>query len=137
MRRDRFAVAKAGDRVLYFDQIPLTLVTPGMSKDDSTSAVQTYVRRWSRKELMALRAEENLTSEYKDEVTRQLDEMRNNLLIYQYQQQMIIQKMDTVVTESELQDYYVSNLEHVLADNQSGKGAVHQTARLPHRTSKK
>lgn len=107
---DHLAVAKAGDRVLYFDQIPLTLVTPGMSRTDSTSAVQSYIRRWSRKELMAMRAEENLTAEYKDEVTRQLDEMRNNLLIYQYQQQMIIQKMDTVVTESELQDYYISNL---------------------------
>ncbi|MCK7534801.1 MAG: hypothetical protein MZV63_29280 [Marinilabiliales bacterium] len=104
------AVAKAGERVLYFDQIPSTLVVPGMSETDSTSAVQSYIRRWSRKELMALRAEENLTAEYKDEVNRQLDEMRNNLLIYQYQQQMIIQKMDTVVTDSELQDYYVSNL---------------------------
>jgi hypothetical protein len=107
---DRLAVAKAGDRILYFDEIPLTLVTPGMSSTDSTSAVQSYIRRWSRKELMAMRAEENLTAEYKDEVNRQLDEMRNNLLIYQYQQQMIIQKMDTVVTDSELQDYYVSNL---------------------------
>jgi len=107
---DRMAVAKAGERVLYFDQIPSTLVMPGMSETDSTSAVQSYIRRWSRKELMALRAEENLTAEYKDEVNRQLGEMRNNLLIYQYQQQMIIQKMDTVVTDSELQDYYVSNL---------------------------
>jgi len=104
------AVAKAGDRVLYFDQIPSTLVIPGMNATDSVSAVQSYIRRWSRKELMAIRAEENLTAEYKDEVNRQLDEMRNNLLIYQYQQQMIIQRMDTVVTDSELQDYYVSNL---------------------------
>ena len=107
---DRIAVAKAGDRVLYFDQIPPTLVMPEMSKTDSISAVQSYIRRWSRKELMALRAEENLTAEYKDEVNRQLGEMRNNLLIYQYQQQMIIQKMDTVVTDNELQDYYVNNL---------------------------
>jgi hypothetical protein len=107
---DRLAVAKAGDRVLYLDQIPSTLVMPGMNQTDSVSAVQSYIRRWSRKELMALRAEENLTAEYKDEVNRQLGEMRNNLLIYQYQQQMIIQRMDTVVADSELQDYYVSNL---------------------------
>src|SRR5674476_591202 len=79
---DRLAVAKAGDRVLYLDQIPSTLVMPGMNKTDSVSAVQSYIRRWSRKELMALRAEENLTAEYKDEVNRQLGEMRNNLLIY-------------------------------------------------------
>src|SRR5665647_2260646 len=107
---DRKAVAMAGDEVLYFDQIPSTLVMPGMSGTDSISAVQSYIRRWSRKELMALRAEENLTADYKDEVNRQLGEMRNNLLIYQYQQQMIIQRMDTVVADSELQDYYVSNL---------------------------
>jgi hypothetical protein len=107
---DRLAVAKAGDKILYFDQIPSTFFMPEMSKADSTSAVQSYIRRWSRKELMALKAEENLTAEYKDEVNRQLGEMRNNLLIYQYQQQMIIQKMDTVVAESEMQEYYVSNL---------------------------
>jgi len=106
----RRAVARAGDRVLYIDEIPSGLVTQGMSKEDSTSAVQSYIRRWARKELMALRAEENLTPEYKAEVNRQLNEMRNNLLIYQYQQQMMIQKLDTVVTDSELQDYYVSNL---------------------------
>lgn len=106
----RQAVARAGDRVLYLDQIPSGLVTDGMSPEDSTSAVQSYIRQWARKELLALRAEENLTPEYKAEVNRQLNEMRNNLLTYQYQQQLIIQKMDTAVSDSELQDYYVSNL---------------------------
>ncbi len=107
---NRIAVARAGDRVLYFDQVPPTLVAPGMSKPDSISAIQSYVRRWAHKELLAIRAEQNLTSEYKAEVNRQLDEMRNNLLIYQYQQQMIIQKMDTTVSDSEMQEYYISNI---------------------------
>ncbi|HUW91852.1 MAG TPA: hypothetical protein VMV74_01710 [Bacteroidales bacterium] len=107
---ERIAVARAGDRLLYFDEVPATLVVPGMSKPDSISAVQSYVRRWARKEFLAIRAEQNLTSEYKAEVNRQLDEMRNNLLIYQYQQQMIIQKMDTAVTDSELQEYYITNI---------------------------
>ena len=107
---ERMAVAQAGDRTLYYDQIPSSLVAAGMSGTDSISAVQSYIRRWARRELMSIRAEENLTAEYKDEVNRQLEEMRDNLLIYQYQQQMIIQKMDTTVTESELENYYVSNL---------------------------
>jgi len=106
----RTPVARAGDRVLYLDQIPTGMVTSGLNETDSISSVQNYIRRWARKELLALRAEQNLTAEYKAEVNRQLDEMRNNLLIYQYQQQMIIQKMDTVVSESEMQDYYVGNL---------------------------
>jgi hypothetical protein len=107
---ERVAVARAGERVLYLDQIPSGLVVSGMSETDSISAVQSFIRQWSRKELLAMRAEENLTPEYKVEVNRQLDEMRNNLLIYQYQQQMIIQRLDTTVTDNELQDYYVGNL---------------------------
>ncbi|MBE0679194.1 MAG: hypothetical protein IH592_10570 [Bacteroidales bacterium] len=107
---DRVAVARAGERVLYIDQIPSGLVVNGMSETDSISAVQSYIRQWSRKELLAMRAEENLTPDYKAEVNRQLNEMRNNLLIYQYQQQMIIQRLDTSVTDNELQDYYVGNL---------------------------
>jgi len=107
---DRTAVASAGERTLYLDQIPPGLVVNGMNETDSISAVQSFIRQWSRKELLALRAEENLTPEYKAEVNRQLNEMRNNLLIYQYQQQMIIQKLDTMVTDNEVQDYYVSNL---------------------------
>jgi len=107
---DRTVVARAGERTLYLDQIPEGLVLKGMNETDSISAVHSFVRQWSRKELLALRAEENLTPEYKAEVNRQLDEMRNNLLIYQYQQQMIIQKLDTVITDNELQDYYVGNL---------------------------
>ncbi|MFZ2286562.1 MAG: hypothetical protein WAV93_06215 [Bacteroidales bacterium] len=107
---ERVAVARAGDRVLYLDQIPTGLVLSGMSETDSISAVQSYIRQWARKELLAIRAEENLTPEYKAEVNRQLNEMRNNLLIYQYQQQMIIQRLDTAVTDNELQDYYVGNL---------------------------
>jgi len=81
-----------------------------MTATDSISALQSYIRRWARKELMAIRAEQNLTMEYKSEVNRQLNEMRNNLLIYQYEQQMLIQKLDTTVSDSELQEYYISNI---------------------------
>jgi hypothetical protein len=107
---ERVAVARAGERILYLDQIPSGLVVQGMSEADSISAVQSYIRRWSRKELMAIKAEANLTPDYKAEVNRQLNEMRNNLLIHQYQQQLLIEKLDTSVTEDELEEYYVDNL---------------------------
>lgn len=108
-QESRIAVARAGDRVLYYDQIP-DIIQPGMSKTDSTAAIKSYIRSWARKELLCVKAEQNMTTEYKNEVTRQLDEMRDNLLIHQYQQQMIIQKMDTSVSDSERQEYYVSNM---------------------------
>jgi hypothetical protein len=107
---ERTTVAQAGNKVLYLDQLPSGMVVAGMNQTDSIAATQSYIRRWARKELMALKAEQNLTPEYQAEVDRQMDEMRNNLLIYQYQQQMIIQKMDTSVSESELENYYLSNI---------------------------
>ncbi len=108
--KDRVVVARAGDRVFYLDQLPEGLVAEGMEKADSISAVSSYIRRWARKELLALQAESNLTPEYKAKVNNHLREMRDVLLIDQYQQQMILQKLDTTVTDNELQDYYVNNL---------------------------
>jgi hypothetical protein len=107
-RAERQEVARAGDHILYFDQVP-DMFLPGMNKTDSIAALQSYIHGWARKELLAIKAEESLTDDYKKEVERQLDEMRNNLLIYQFQQQMILQKMDTSVTDNEIQEYYLSN----------------------------
>ena len=56
-----------------------------------------------------MKAEENLSAELKNEVAGQLEETRANLIIYQYQRQMMLEKMDTVVTETELENYYAAN----------------------------
>lgn len=103
----RIPVAKVGDKVLYYDQIP-SFIQPGMTSADSTAAINSYVNRWAKKEILKLKAVLNLTTEFRTEVDKQVDEMRTNLLIHNYQQQMINQKMDTVVEESEIENYYAS-----------------------------
>jgi nicotinamide riboside kinase len=103
----RIPIARAGENVLYYDQLPDD-ITPGMSAVDSTSIVQNFISRWAKREIMKLKAIENLTPEFKTDVERQVEEMRTNLLIHQYQQQMINQKMDTVVTIEEIENYYAS-----------------------------
>jgi len=55
------------------------------------------------------KAEENLSPELKIEIARQLEDTRTNLVIYQYQRQMMLQKMDTILTDSELENYYSAN----------------------------
>jgi hypothetical protein len=103
----RIPLAKAGEKVLYYDEIP-NGVQPGMSAADSAAVVQNYINRWAKREILKLKAVQNLTPEFKTEVERQVEEMRTNLLIHQYQQQMISQKMDTVVTAAEIENYYAS-----------------------------
>ena len=104
---NRIPIAKVGEKILYYDQIPVT-IQPGMSAADSLAALQNSINRWAKREILKLKAIENITPEFRTEVERQVDEMKTNLLIHHYQQQMIIQKMDTAVKESEIENYYAS-----------------------------
>ncbi len=104
----RIEVAVAGSTILYLDQIP-RLVPAGTSKTDSAATTQNYINKWVRKELLFQKAQENLSPGISEDIDRQLEETRSNLLIYQYQRQMMLERMDTLVNDSELVDYYNSN----------------------------
>lgn len=106
--RQRIAVAKAGDLILYYDQIP-NLVQPGMSSADSIVVIRNYINKWAKKEILKLKAIENLSPEFKSEVEKEIAEIRTNLLIHRYQQQMIDQKLDTIIAEEEIERYYASS----------------------------
>ncbi len=105
---NRKAVAEVGDKVLYFDEIP-RLDENSTNKSDSIALIQGYINRWAKRELMNQKAEENLSPELKDEIEKQLEDTRTNLVIYQYQRQMMLEKMDTLVSEAELENYYTAN----------------------------
>lgn len=105
---ERRALAKVGETSLYYDQVP-RLIQPGTSKADSTAIIQNYINNWARKELLFLKAQDNLAPENKNEIEKQLAETRANLVIYQYQRQMMLEKMDTTITEEELEAYYAAN----------------------------
>jgi len=105
---NRIPVAKVGRVVLYYDEMP-KLIQNGINEADSMAIIQNYINKWAKRELLFQKAEENLSPEAKNEIASQLEETRVNLVIYQYQRQMILEKMDTVLTETELEDYYNKN----------------------------
>ncbi|MCX6301293.1 MAG: hypothetical protein NTW82_03840 [Bacteroidia bacterium] len=104
----RVAVARAGDTFLYLDQIP-QLIPPATPSADSTAIIHNYINKWAKKEFLFRKAEENLSPDLKNEIDNQLEETRSNLVIYQYQRQMILERMDTTLTEAELENYYSEN----------------------------
>ena len=105
---NRIPIAKAGERVLYYDQVP-KLIQSGTSSADSTAIIHNFINKWAKREFLFQKAEQNLTQEYKDEIIKQVEETRENLLIYQYQRQIMFEKMDTTVTEDEMEKYYAVN----------------------------
>jgi len=97
-------VAKVGDKLLLRHELASAL-RGGTTKADSVNQAKDYIQRWVKQELMLLMAEENLSEDQKD-VQRELDEYRTSLIIHRYQQQLISQKLDTVLTASDIRQFY-------------------------------
>ncbi|HPF51337.1 MAG TPA: hypothetical protein PK335_07160 [Draconibacterium sp.] len=100
-------VARVGERYLYRSDL-LGILPSGYSKEDSIIITDDYISRWVKQELMIQKANENLTASQKD-VSKELDEYRNSLIIYRYKNELIKQRMDTVVTQEQIENYYENN----------------------------
>jgi len=108
-------LARVGERFLYKES--LTEVVPfGLSMEDSTQFANKFVYNWVRKELLLSTAEKNLTDEQKD-FAKLIQQYRNSLLIYNYEKALVSQKLDTVVGEDEVEEYYKKHPEQFVLSN--------------------
>lgn len=79
------------------------------SPQDSLQAVKEFVNEWIKQEVLLHKANEVLNDEEKDK-SLELERYQNDLLIYDLQQKIIAQKLDTVVSDIEIGNYYKNNL---------------------------
>jgi hypothetical protein len=77
----------------------------GTSPKDSAQIAAEYIKQWIKSTLVLYRAENNLTEEQKD-VQQQLEDYRKSLLIYAYERELIRQKLDTIVNDAQIEEYY-------------------------------
>ncbi len=108
-------VAEVGAKKLYLSDVS-AVVPANLSKDDSLIMADDYIRRWIRQELVLRKAEENLSLELKN-VAQELEEYRNSLIIFRYKNELMAQRMDTMVTDSEILELYSQNPENFMLDN--------------------
>jgi len=97
-------VAKVGVKVLTMDE--LSKNTPNfLDATDSSLWADDYIKKWIQRELLLQKAEENLKGDLKD-VSNELEEYRNSLLVFRYKNELIKEKMDTLLKESDIQKYF-------------------------------
>lgn len=104
------AIAKVYDVYLYPSDIE-GIVPKGTSNEDSILLVQSYIENWVRQTLLIKQAEENVDIDL-ETIEQQLESYKNSLLIYAYEQQLIAQKLDTIVTSAQIKAYYDANKEN-------------------------
>lgn len=89
----------------YLYESDLYSVTQGVGAQDSLARVNAYIDSWVRQQLLLRQAEINLSPEELD-FSAQIEEYRNSLVVYAYETQLINQKLDTVISEDEIEAYY-------------------------------
>ncbi len=89
------------------------IVLPGTSSDDSIAITRQYIDNWIMQQILLHQAESNLTNEQKD-FKEQLESYRNSLIIYEYERVLIRQKLDTIVTDEQIESFYNENKQNFL-----------------------
>lgn len=112
----RPSVARVGETYLYLDEL-IGIVPPGTPKADSITRMDAYVNSWVRKQLLIRQAGRQIDIN-KAEVERKLLDYRYSLIAYEFQTYYIKQNLDTVVANSEIEQYYNEHLDNfVLKQN--------------------
>lgn len=113
-------VARVFEHYLYPSDLE-DIIPFGTSPQDSALAAKRYIDTWVKGQLMQRMAEQSLTEKQMD-FERQIEEYHRSLIIFSYQQELVHQKLDTAVSESELQSYYQENTSNFLLTEDIIKG---------------
>lgn len=107
-RKNDTAVAKAGDKILYFSEMS-NIFPKGCSKDDSLALAKLYIDNWIKTRLLLKKAELNLSAEQLN-INKEIETYRTSLLIYKYEDLLLQEKMDTTIRDAEITRYYDANV---------------------------
>lgn len=103
-------VARVNGDYLYASDLA-GLVVPGSSATDSLNLTRSYIESWIRRKILIHQAALNLPEDQLD-FSAQLEDYRNSLIIYAYENSLVAQRLDTIVTDAEIGEYYEQNQEN-------------------------
>lgn len=104
---DEEPIARVGDANLYYSDIQ-DAIPEFVSPEDSAAMVRQYINKWATSILYEELAEQQLAEEEKN-VDAEMKDYHRSLLRYRYEQRFINERLDTIVTDDQIRDYYEKN----------------------------
>lgn len=101
-------VAEVGTAKLYRSELN-TLIPKGMAAEDSVRLSRQYINTWALDQVFLVIAEEQLSKAEKD-VSKELEDYRKSLLKYRYEQLYVNERLDTAVSDEDIETYYAANI---------------------------
>jgi hypothetical protein len=108
-------MARVMDKYLYPADLA-GLIKPGTTAKDSILIVKNFISDWIRQQVLVSKAEENIEVE-KKELDKKIEDYKESILIYQYENELVKQKLDTIVTEKQVEDFYAIHKEDFILRN--------------------
>ena len=110
-------VAQAGEHFLYKKDIN-NLVSSGLSAEDSTRIVNTFINNWATRMLLLEKAEMNLSQEKLQGYNDLADNYKADLYTKGYLDIMATKTLDSTIKESDFLNYYEQNNQNFLLNEE-------------------
>lgn len=101
-------LAEVRNSTLYLDELENSgLLTNASNSYDSTHIKNVYVQKWIRDQLILIDADKTLAGDI--DIDMLVQDYRESLLLYNYENAMVRDRLDTVITTQQIEQYYKEN----------------------------
>lgn len=106
-RPEERIVARVGEHYYTFKELTAS-IPDDLNEEDSIEMAANLIQNWMTRELMYDKAQFNLGDELAD-IEDRVEKYRKELFIFAYEKEIVRQKLDTVITEEEIAQFYDEN----------------------------
>ena len=100
-------VARVGREKLYRSEVE-SMIPDVVSPEDSAGLAEKYIRLWAMERLYMDEAGRQLSKAEMD-VSEELESYRRSLVRYRYEQRYLNDRLDTLITDAQIREYYQAN----------------------------
>jgi hypothetical protein len=118
------SVVQVDDKILTQGEIEEN-IPQYLNEEDSLLAAEYYIRVWINDHLMYDLAQKNIAD--KKAIDRLVENYRKSLIIYQYQEKLINEKLSKEISNETLQNYFDNNRNKFKLDKPLAKGVFLKT----------
>jgi hypothetical protein len=110
------AIARVNNEYLYPSDLE-NLVPAGTPKKDSIAIVKDFINRWATQQLLMNNANKNINKSKQNELDGLINQYKMDLYSKAYLEQLVMTKIDTVITNEEIEKYYNTNKNNFKANS--------------------
>lgn len=96
-------LARVENNFLYYNDLILD-----ENNQDSSKMIQNQINEWIKKEVILLHAYNNVNK--RDLINKKIKKYENDLILYEYENDLISNKTDFSISDFEIENYYAENI---------------------------